>query len=272
MRSANHARQYFIELIAYWEGQVNVPQVAKQFKISDSQARAAMSEYEKTAPNNLIYCTTSKAKIPSGIFKKQYISNDVADYLKWLHTGNLVIEPSSWVESLELPNRYVSPNVMRGLIQAVKRQLRVDVDYVSLTSADTEGRVIAPHAFVNTGLRWHLRAYCEKSKMYKDFVLSRFRRSADIVGPAQNTAEQDSGWNTQVTVVIQADPRLAENKKAVIERDFQMHNGRLEVVTRGCLVNYLLKDLQISTKSLELLPEAQQLICTNIKELNPWLF
>ncbi len=46
--------------------------------------------------------------------------------------------------------------------RAARSQLRVDVDYVSLSSAEQSGRNIVPHTLVYDGIRWHVRAYCEK--------------------------------------------------------------------------------------------------------------
>ena len=64
---------------------------------------------------------------------------------------------------------------MRGLIGAIKQKKRVDVEYLSLNTSSFEDRVIQPHSLVKTGLRWHLRGYCEYCSEIRDFVLSRFR-------------------------------------------------------------------------------------------------
>jgi predicted DNA-binding transcriptional regulator YafY len=125
---------------------------------------------------------------------------------------------------------------------------------------------------VNTGLRWHLRAWCEKSSEYRDFVLSRFRGEPELLEKSHHTAAQDSAWNTQVTLILQPDPRLSPAKREVLENDYQMQNGYLHITTKGCLVNYLLREMQINTKMLDGTPEAQQLVLVNQVDIKPWLF
>src|SRR5690625_5587511 len=76
---------------------------------------------------------------------------------------------------------------MRGLVTAIRTQQRLEVDYVSLSNPNRQGRIIVPHTFVSTGLRWHLRAWCEKSQSYRDFVLSRFRGEPELLGDRKST-------------------------------------------------------------------------------------
>ena len=51
-----------------------------------------------------------------------------------------------------------------------------------------------------------------------------------------------------------------------------MHNGRLEINTRAALAGYLLREMQINTKMLDINPAAQQLILANYDEVKEWLF
>ncbi|MBE0508447.1 MAG: WYL domain-containing protein, partial [Marinospirillum sp.] len=133
-------------------------------------------------------------------------------------------------------------------------------------------RIIVPHHFVNNGQRWHLRAWCEKSHDYRDFVLSRFRGEPDLMERSDKGVAQDIAWNTQVTLLLQADPRLTPAQREVIEQDYLMQNGQLQITTRACHINYLLKGLQIHPHMLEGEPEAQQLIIVNKSDIQEWLF
>lgn len=266
-------RYRFIELIAYWEGRFNATTLAQQFGQSRQQNSADINAYKNLAPDNLIYDSSLKVNIPTNHFLPQFISTQVDEYLYWFHTGQLPSSaPQALSEALKIPARKISPQIMRCLVAAIRQQKRVEVDYVSLNNPNREGRFIAPHSFVNTGLRWHLRAWCEKSREYRDFVLSRFRGEPELFGKSQHTAAQDTAWNTQVTIILQPDPRLSPTKREVLENDYQMQNGQLHITTKGCLVNYLLREMQINTKMLDGTPEAQQLVCVNLVDIKPWLF
>ena len=283
MNETANIRYYFIELIAYWQGSINSSQLRQQFGLSVQQCRLAINEYQQLVNShiphnlnpNLSYSTTQKTYLASDNFQPLLISGDVNDYLSWLQSGQLPLVSSARpvpCQALALPARQVTPAIMRGLVEAIKKGNRLDVNYVSLTNPCHQGRVIAPHSFINTGLRWHLRAYCEKSSGYRDFVLSRFRGAPEQLGKSPNTAQQDVAWNNCITLIIQPDPRLNPDKRAVIEQDYQMQSGQLKITTKACLVNYLLRELQINTKMLEVNPEAQQLVLMNLNDIKPWLF
>lgn len=269
-------RLWLIELLAYWEGRSNTTSISQYFGLSRQQASADFKAYNEQAPGNLHYHASSKAYLPSCNFVRRFITDDVAEYLNWMQFPKISLAAPAKAHlpslSLGLPARTVTPVIMRALVAAIRQQKRLDVDYVSLNNPNREGRIIAPHTFVSTGLRWHLRAWCEKSQGYRDFVLSRFRGEPDLLDKTTHTNEQDTGWNTEVTLILQPDPRLPPEKRAVLEHDYQMQDGQLRVATRACLVNYLLREMQINTKMLDGTPEAQQLVLVNVADIKPWLF
>ena len=261
-------RLWFFELLAYWEGEVNATHVANQFGLSVTQARTTTDKYQTLAPHNLSYSSSQKCFTPTAHFVPLLISQRVDDYLTWLSTGSLQCSAPHVAHLLHLPSRTIAPAVMRGLVAGIKQGQRVEVDYVSLTNPNGQGRVIAPHSFIKTNQRWHVRAYCEKSQDYRDFVLSRFRGQPELLGKSAFNASQDAAWNTPVTLILQPDSRLHADKRAVIEQDYQMQNGQLCITTKGCLVNYLLRELQVNTKMLEVNPEAQQLVRVNFADVS----
>lgn len=161
---------------------------------------------------------------------------------------------------------------MRSLVSAIKQQRRVEVNYVSLSNPDGEGRIIQPHIFVKTGLRWHLRAFDEKHMEFRDFVLSRFCGEPELLDKATHTTEQDHGWNTYIELILIPDQRLNPKQKAVIEQDYQMQKGQLIIETRAALAQYLLQEMQVNIKFHDEYPEAQQLVLVNKDDIKQWLF
>lgn len=278
-KTTYYQRFQLIELLAYWEGRLNAKDLENYFQQSRQQSSADINSYKRQAPNNLHYDASIKSYTPTKSFSALYITTFPDEYLHWLLSGQLPwgknkerLLRAPQLEKLQLPARKIEPEIMRGLVAAMRQQKRIEVDYISLSNPNCEGRIIAPHSFVNTGLRWHLRAWCEKSKEYRDFVLSRFRGTPELHDKTKHTAEQDQGWNTLVTIILQPDPRLSPAKCEVLEKDYQMQNGQLHITTKGCLVQYLLREMQVSTKILDGTPEAQQLICVNLPDIKHWLF
>ncbi|MBJ2270107.1 WYL domain-containing protein [Pseudomonas sp. MF6772] len=273
-------RYRLIETVAWWEGRLTTGHLIQSFGISRQQASKDINTYiTEHAPRNLTYDKQLKGYVPSKLFKPLFIDDSASAYLHLLYQNN---ERAPHIEGLalayahtkvlEVPDRSIKPEILRPLLKACRDHLRLDIDYVSLNSPDPEGRLIAPHTLVYTGMRWHVRAYCEKNGQYRDFVLSRLRGEPNLDGESENSVNEDEVWNTEVTVVIEPDSRLTPAQKAIIEADFGMLNGQLLIPTRRALVKYVLQRYQIDPTKMEPRPEAQQIIVKNLTELEPWLY
>lgn len=278
MEVIQQRRFWLIELIAYWEGRLTTTHLREFFGISRQQASTDIKQYREAHPGNLPdYRPSDRAYLPSTGFRRYHISADVAEYLNWmagLSARSIPSHPSCSLPSLVLrhPARNVTPELMRPLVLAIREQRRVEVDYGSIANPNRDGRIIVPHTFVNTGLRWHLRAWCEKNQDYRDFVLSRFHGRPDLLDKSLRDATSDTAWNTEITLILQPDMRLSDGQKAVLEHDYSMEGGQLCLNTRAALASYLLKEMQVNTKMLDGRPEAQQLVLVNYDDVKQWLF
>lgn len=56
--------------------------------------------------------------------------------------------------------------------------------------------MISPHILIYTSMRWHVRAYCEKNRTYRDFVSSRFRGAPEFERMSENLIDADDDQNT----------------------------------------------------------------------------
>ena len=273
-------RYRFIETIALWEGRLTTRHLCDTFGIGRQQASKDINNYlREVGPGNLEYDKFLKGYKPAAEFAPKVTQGLADEYLHLMARNNElmnVFESLSLnmanVEVLSQPVRDVKPQVLRPIMQAARLQKRLDVDYVSINNPDREGRIIVPHTLVYTGLRWHVRAWCEKNLEYRDFVLSRFRDIPEIMDDSGHGVAGDTEWNTTITIRIVPDPRLRRDQRDVVEADYGMENGALEVNTRGKLVPYALKLLHIDPKEELSDPTAQQIIVENRAEILPWLF
>lgn len=266
---------WLIELLAYWQGQINSQDLCTAYGISVTQAKKYLAEYNEVHVSNLTYSRSAKAHIAQPQFNFHYISGDVSEYLDWLNTQSkpITAQPNIITHAeLRLPPRLITPQIMRGLVAAIRQRRRIDIEYLSLSKSTAEGRVIQPHTFVKTGLRWHLRGYCEYRGEFRDFVLSRFRGVPELMDSATHSRDQDVGWNSVITLRFQPDPRFTAEQKAIIEQDYQMQNGELAINTKAALAQYLIQEMQVRTDSLAKTPQQQQLVLVNEEDLKPWLF
>ena len=273
-------RYRFIETIALWEGRLTTRHLCDTFGIGRQQASKDINNYNrKVGPHNLEYDKYLKGYKPTERFNPVVTRGLADEYLHLMARNNellnvfesLALDVAN-AEVLTHPVRQVRPEVLRPLMRAARQQKRLDVDYVSVNHPDREGRIIVPHTVVYTGLRWHVRGWCEKNKAYRDFVLSRFRGEPEIMDESEHGVEGDTEWNLRVTIRIAADQRLTAAQREVVEVDYGMQDGVLEIPTRARLVTYVLQLLNIKPTAIADDPTAQQIVVQNKEELAPWLF
>lgn len=272
-------RYRFIEIIALWEGRLTTRHLCDTFGIGRQQASKDINNYKRSiGPGNLRYDKFVKGYVPTDGFQPRVSRGEADEYLQLVARASELSQSlvdlahaGANTEVLEPPRRQVPAEVLRPLIIAARECRRVEVDYVSLNHPDREGRIIVPHTLVWTGLRWHIRGWCEKNQDYRDFVLSRFRGEADIMDTSRHGIEGDRDWQQYVTLHIVPDPRLTADQQAVVAHDHGMQDGRLKVTVRSRLVPYLLQLINLQPDSGSREPESQQIILANAQEVAPWL-
>ena len=110
-----------------------------------------------------------------------------------------------------------------------------------------------------------------KNRDFRDFVLSRFRGDAELLGSSEHNTTTDLDWQEMVTLEIVPDPRLSSAQQEVVSHDYSMQNNALCLTVRAKLARYLLQLLNIKTVEIDEDPRAQQLILSNASELEKWL-
>ncbi|MEZ6926406.1 MULTISPECIES: WYL domain-containing protein [unclassified Aeromonas] len=250
-----------LEIVLQWEGRLTTNHLMTAFNIGRQQASRDINHYlTYYSPEGLIYDRSLKGYKPTEQFVPRFSEGKVDEYLMLLHRekqhqrqheAGLLTLPLmdlryGHIEILDVPNRHIDPKIVRGLVQAARGQLRVDVDYVSLSSEEQSGRNIVPHTLVYDGIRWHVRAYCEKKGVYLDFVMSRFRGEPELLDTSPHGRDQDLEWNTQVTAVVIPNPTLSAGQQAIIASDYAMPDGKLQLNQRIPLMHYALERMQVS--------------------------
>ena len=172
-----------------------------------------------------------------------------------------------------MPSRVVSPQVVREVVKAARAGQRLEVTYASFTSPSGEDRIIVPHTLVFAAGRWHVRAFCEKHRDYRDFVLSRFRGVPEPCGEmlAAHGSQHDEQWHTQVAVRLIPDRRLPDAERELLAMDYGMTDGELLLHCRGPLVLYALRELGVNPHHSEPDPRAQQIEIADREALASWI-
>jgi hypothetical protein len=264
MHKEMNERYRFIEQVVGWEGEINSTHISDKFSLTRQASSTTLKQYREYAPRYLQYNASNKAYMPTQKFIDYFSESEyLCQFSNYL---NIVLESENEINMLDIcyevsaPLRNITPVQVRPILKAIRNKLAIDIGYISLSSPNYLDRIIQPHALIFDGLRWHVRAYCNKNQAFRDFTLSRFNGEAINEGKATYLSKDDHVWNTNVDVVIEADPRFNKEQKEIIEQDFQMKEGKKVITTRAAFVNYLLRRLRID--SYKNTPEQQQIVLT----------
>lgn len=267
-------RLEFIDFRLLWEGRLNRSDLTSFFRISVPQASLDMAKYQEIAPDNMTYDRTLKTYVASPDFKPVLANMDSGHYLNellWRELGTVAASDSfiGWappVASLPSPTRKIEPGILISLIRALQKEQALVVDYRSMTNFDEPTiRTIYPTSFAHDGFRWHIRAFCFKSNIYKDYVLGRISQVIESITPPA-LVPPDIEWDTFVDVVIGPNPNYSAKKRLAIEHDYQMINGETKLRTRKAQLYYLKRRLNLNASHDETIDDAQQIIMLRIEE------
>ena len=255
MRWGIEKRLEFIEFRLFWEGGINRANIVDQFGISIPQASKDLTLYEEKAPGNLHYDKSAKRYRAANHFKPVFLKPNAAAYLAHLGaaTGPEIGSSESWLDAapefdaMPIPHRRVDACVLRKILRAIREAQSLEVLYQSMSAnrPTPEWRRITPHALGNDGLRWHVRSFCHIDHKFKDFILSRSLNAQKPDAPGATSAD-DKLWHDRFPVALTPNPELSDSQQGVIAQDYQMTDGRAEVLVRKALLYYFQKRLRLN--------------------------
>jgi hypothetical protein len=187
-------RLEFIDFRLFWDGRFNRSDLANTFGISAQQASADIAQYEKFAPQNLGYDRAEKAYTRADAFSPIFIGETIERYLlqlvaienHWMRPEDTWFDTIPPVEVLTLGRRSTDPTVLLRVLDAIRRNSEIDIDYASLTGSIQPARTITPHALSHSAGRWYVRAWSRDHNDFRDYNLNRIlsvsaRRPASII-------------------------------------------------------------------------------------------
>ncbi len=280
-------RLEFIEFRLYWEGRINRGHLMDTFGVSINQASTDLNRYLGLAPENMVYDRSARTYVRSGVFSPIFLKLDSDHYLRQiraLHDPAAVSEADvqrlrdeSWLltypEFDEMPSllRTVNSETLRLVVESCREKQSMEILYQSLTSPEARWRWIAPHALGFSGSRWHVRAFCEEERAFKDFVLARIIETGST-RPRESDPAEDRDWHQYVELAIGPNPGLSESQQKIVARDYRMEAGRVTVKVRKALLFYTLRRLGLNKDAVPQPPASQQIVLLNPEVLQSPLY
>lgn len=283
---ATRQRLQYIEILAWYGGVVTRGDVAKAFGISDAAATKDLKLYNDLAPGNLVYQHSVFGFVPNAAFSSAFADLSPTVVLPVI-AANLAVANGPYgaesiygltTASLPLPTRLPSPHILAQITRAIRGQRKLRVSYRSLSNRDGQAeRILEPHTLVDTGLRWHVRAYHEATCDFRDYVLSRIVEAECLDAAAESGEQYDDDWVETVNLRLAPHAGLDAAKRESLLLDYgAAGDDVIEVSVRRALLGYVLQRLNVdTTPDHGMNPDACQLMLLNRDEIEAfaaWAF
>lgn len=235
-------RLAYIDFRLYFMGDVGRPDLVSRFGIAPAGATRDIALYREIAPWNTQFDGSSKIYRLSNAFTPVF-EHPLQRVLSALSLGfgdGVDGEPRSLLPC-EFPAILNCPRmeVLAPICRAIHAKRPVAIRYQSMSSGESE-RVIAPIALVDTGLRWHVRAFDRKSGEFRDFVITRIQNPVILdeeAGPHERM-DADIQWTRIVELDLVPHPRLS--RPEAILMDYGMQDGSIRIRVRAAVAGYML--------------------------------
>jgi len=240
-------RLFYLEFRLYFLGHANRSDLQKRFGLKESSASRDIALYKKLAPDNVIYDYGIKSYIPQDSFKPLYSYTATQVLTALTHGfGDDYAGPKFPEIATEAPSQTPLPfiPVLAAITRSIHKQQALSIEYVS----EMKGRkvqAIVPHALINSGARWLVRAYDRVNEQFDDFVINRV---VSVFGESDapelhELKESDEQWNKITELTLKPHPALPFPE--AISHEFGMHDGVLKMTCRSALKDYLLEQWSV---------------------------
>lgn len=256
---AQRERLAFIDYCLEYVGKVSRTTLVAHFDVGVASCSRDFKLYTSLAPHNVTFTHRDKFYYRTEEFNPLF-NHEPSVVLKSLAEGfgDGFANPRvqiDWIfdaPALILPK----PELVGMLTRAIASESAIVICYHSLSSGESE-RIIVPHAIVNNGQRWHVRAFDLQSQSFRDFVCTRIEHvsSSDHFVEDAQKARADVQWQQKVSLELVPHPRLKHRKS--IELDFGMQEGKRVIETRSALAGYLLRYWNVDCSDDARLPAEQ---------------
>ena len=251
LSAAQRQRLAYIEFRVWFFGEVTRKDVLDRFGLATAAGTRDMVLYRDLAPNNVAY--EGKVYRYQPTFTPLF-EHQAERVLAMLTAGFGEGEPPSMGESLPhaVPARLNQPplDILAAVTRAIHGGYPLRLTYHSMKTGAV-AREIVPHALVESGLRWHVRAYDRTKGEFRDLVLTRMENiepleNQSTVNPVQSheLPAADAQWQKEINLDLL--PHPAHPHPSSIARDFGMGAlGALRVTLRAAVAGYVLRQWQV---------------------------
>lgn len=236
LKPAMLARLVYLDQCLTWRGQVNRKDLIERFGISSPQAAIDFREYlERVAEPKPTYDAVRKCYLADRNHAGLPFSHDAG-------SPDELVTATVHGSFLRLPSpvRQCPPFVMRQLYQAIEQRLKLEIDYVSMSSGLRLNQWIVPTHFASDGERLHVRAWSFHHEEWRDYLPVRMLpESSFLVAPIGRDLPRDADWEELVEIRLRPLSGLSDEQKAAVRLEYGFTDDVLSFQVRRSLEFYI---------------------------------
>ena len=257
LSAAQRLRLAFIEFRVWFYGEVARKHVLERFEIATAAGTRDLMLYKQLAPNNVSYDQKHYRYLPtfSPLFQ-----HDADKVLAALTAGVSAADTGRSSETIShaAPKRLNQPTLdtLATVTRAIHAGQVLSLTFLSMKKGPGK-RIIVPHSLVDSGLRWHVRAFDRKRAEFRDFVVTRIEAPTlvDEEPKANERPDNDIQWTRIVELDLVPHPRLA--RPEIIKMDYGMTDGSIRMRVRAAVAGYMLLRWSVDASPNHSLTEEQ---------------
>lgn len=255
-----------LKTILLWEGQIDNARVREVLGVKSVWASRLLAELAVVCAD-FTYRDTShsplRVKPGARIFRQKAGVDAYLQVLNGRHT------PHFGVQDCRLDLSVVAPATFATVGSAIKSGTGLRITYRSMSNPIGASRIIFPHAIIRAPRRWHVRAWCDTRKDFRDFNFGRMSDPEPIDDEAPASRDKDKDWNTMVTVEVVAHPSMTDEQQSMIAKEYFPGKKSRKLMMRRCQIGYVILDLNIATEPDLQKPPQFQLCVKNAGPILP---
>lgn len=253
-------RLAYIDFALYFLGTLRRQDISDRFGINLSGATRDIAVYRDLARKNCDLDERDKAYKPLPTFKPlfQHSTRRVLTALSQGFGEGLGDDLEPLIRC-DIPRPLTLPtaDVLAPISRAIHRGLAVRLRYTSVESGRTQ-KTLVPIALVDTGVRWHARAFDREKQEFRDYVLTRMEKPVvleDSPAKKEETAEFDSQWSRVIHLNLV--PHPDHLRPELVEMDYGMKEGVFSLTVRAANAGYMLQRWSVDCSPDHKLPSRE---------------
>lgn len=246
-----------IDFKLYFLGELRRADVVDRFGTGPAGATRDIALYRELAPENLELDNSDKVYRPTQAFEPLFEHSPHRVLTALTHgygegLGELLGDEVHPMLRCEVPSALSLPktSILAPLTRAIHRGKAVKLRYTSIDSGRIE-RELVPVALVDSGLRWHVRAFDRRNRQFRDFVLTRMEEPIVLehsVVLREETAELDLQWSRIIELELVPHPQHTRPEVVLMDYPFA-EDGVLRVRVRAANTGYMLRRWSVDCSS-----------------------